>query len=391
MFKGNINAKICATSLAIVIINQFTGAALAGDFQGGEGQTNSAEDQLMKGKSTDGPILQGAAEGAMLKGGVQFCVPHGTPLKLKIASVPSEGLELLDRDLDGNLLPARLHEVITARVSEDLYVDDNKVIPEGTVFHGEVSKILPPRRVGRPGSLVVSFDHLTRPDGVMFAFKADANNFKESTAKTKTKGTLIVAYHAAGGAVVGAMVAYKIFGFKNTMAMHGYNIAGGAAAGALLATGYALMRKGHAAVLEPGDDLNLSLDGDLLMPAAVEATAKPKSANLEGLDIKVKKTKVVEDGLDGKLLCMDVLIDNHSNRIMKSIDLFIEDTNGNRDPVCGGPEEESDYLFSVEPHSQRSARLFFQVHWPKLHHNLVWLNHDSRQICFRQAIQPKGQ
>ena len=125
------------------------------------------------------------------------------------------------------------------------------------------------------------------------------------------------------------------------------------------------MKKGHAATLEPGDDLNLSLDADLLMPAAVEPHAKAAIANLPGLKVTVKKTKLINDGLDGHLLRMDVDIVNDSERVLKSIDLFLEDSNGNKYPVCGGPDEESEFIFDVEPHGEKNTRLYFQVAWPK--------------------------
>jgi hypothetical protein len=221
----------------------------------------------------------------LLKGQVSRTVPEGTPLKLKLATVPTHRISLLNRDMDGNLYPAKVGEEITAKTSEDLYVDDNKVIPEGTVFHGQVSKILPPRRVGRPGSLVLSFDSLTTPDGRKFAFRAQADNFKPSTLRTKAKGFGIICAHAAGGAIVGALVAYEIFGMQYTISMHGYNIAAGAGGGALLATGYAIMRRGPVACLEPGDDLHLRIDSDLLMPVAVEPKGKKPMETVAGLAV----------------------------------------------------------------------------------------------------------
>jgi hypothetical protein len=182
-------------------------------------------------------------------------------------------------------------------------------------------------------------------------------------------------------------VAYQVCGLHTTISTHGLNIAGGAAGGALLATGYAIMKKGHAATLEPGDDLNLSLDADLLMPAAVEPAPKPKMANLRGLDFNVKKSKLIKDGLDGHLVRMDVSIVNRSNRTLRSIDLYLADSNGNMNPICSGPDEEDDPMFTLEPGTQKDARLFFEVKWPKLKRTIVWLNHETRQICYRQDLQ----
>lgn len=322
----------------------------------------------------------------VLKGQIDYTVPQGTPVKLQLASVPSHTMKLMDRDLDGNLLPAQLDQEITAKTTEDIYVDDNRVIPEGTVFHGKVSKIAPPRRLNRSGWLSISFDSLTTPDGRKFEFHAQADNFKQSTMKTKAKGLGRVAAYAGGGAIVGAMVAYQVFGIDKTIAMHGYNIAGGAAAGALLATGYAIMKKGARATLEPGDDLNMSFDSDLLMPAAQEPVAKAKVQNRKGVDIQILKSKMLKDGLDGHLLRLDVLITNYSKKPLNSIDLYLVDSEGNKCPICGGPEEFDEFLFQVDPVSEKEARVYFQVEWPKLKRELVWLDHHSRQICFRQKL-----
>ncbi len=325
----------------------------------------------------------------LLKGSIDYVVPQGTTIKLKMASVPTTGMHLFDRDLDGNLYPAELGQEVTCKTTEDMYIDDNKVIPEGTVFSGKVSHIAVPRRLHRDGSLTIAFDHLTTPDGKMFAFKADANNYVASTKKSKMREAGRLAAHAAGGAIVGALVAYQIFGTRGTIAAHGYNIAGGAAGGALLATGFALMDKGKKAVLEPGDNLNMQIDTDLLMPAAVEPVAKAGSQNIEGLGIEIQKSKVIKDGLDGYLVRLDVLVTNDSDKTFNSIDLYIEDGNGNRSPLCNGTEldmESTEYLFALKPHTRKKMRMNFQSEYPKLQRQLVWLDHKSRQVCFRQKL-----
>lgn len=329
------------------------------------------------------------SSGKMLKGSIDYVVPQGTTIKLKMASVPTTGMHLFDRDLDGNLYPAELGQEVTCKTTEDMYIDDNKVIPEGTVFYGKVSHIAVPKRLHRDGSLSIAFDHLTTPDGRVFAFKADANNYVASTKKSKMREAGRVAAHAAGGAIVGALIAYQIFGTRGTIAAHGYNIAGGAAGGALLATGFALMDKGKKAVLEPGDNLNMQIDTDLLMPAAVEPVAKAGSQNYEGLSIEVEKSKVIKDGLDGYLVRLDVVVTNDSDKIFNSIDLYMEDGNGNRSPLTNGTDldlESTEYLFSLKPHTRKKMRMNFQSEFPKLQRQLVWLDHKSRQVCFRQKL-----
>jgi len=324
----------------------------------------------------------------LLKGQVTYTVPQGTGIKLKLASVPTAcpGLRLMDRDLDGKLYPAQLDQEITARTTEDLYVDDKKVIPEGTVFHGKVTRIYPPKRVGRPGSLALSFDSFTTPDGRKFAFRCQANNTRASTLKSKAKGFGLIMAHGAGGAVVGALVAYSLCGLQNTIAMHGYNIAGGAAVGALGGLAVALMRHGERAVLEPGDDLNMEIDTDLLLPAATEPTVKEGPPSLPGLEIEVLHSKVLKDGLEGYELRLDTIITNNTDRRLNSIDLFVEDDNGHRFPLASSDDEDSDQLFHVDPHSIERLHLNFVVEYPKLKRKLVWTDHESRKDLFEQRL-----
>ena len=323
--------------------------------------------------------------GFVLKGGVSLVVPKGTPIKLKLATVPSTGLKMMDRDEDGNLLPAQLGQLITAKTTEDLYVADNKVIPAGTVFRGQVSRIFPPRRVGRPGALSLSFNEFQTPDGRRFAFHCEADNQVQSTMKTKARGLGAIAAHMAGGAATGALITYQLFGLEQTIAMHGYNIAGGAAAGALGGVAVALLRKGKEAVLEPGDDLNMSIDSDLLMTAASEPKKK-QDPKLQGLDIEVISTKVMKDGLDGHCLRVQATIYNNTKYRLSSLDLYLEDDNGGRYPVCTSLEEEAEILFRVEPYSTRHVLFNFQVEYPKLKRKLVWLEHASQTILTKQPL-----
>ncbi|MBX9688446.1 MAG: hypothetical protein K2X27_17180 [Candidatus Obscuribacterales bacterium] len=329
---------------------------------------------------------QAQSSAPLLKGGVTYCVPSGTPLKLKLATVPMPEIKMEMRDMEGNLRPAQLDEVITARITEDIFVDDNKVIPEGTVFHGKVSKIIAPRHVGRAGHLELSFDKFTTPDGRTFAFKAEANNFKESTMKSKAKGAGAIAAHAAGGAALGALVAYKLFGPQNTIAMHGYNIAGGAAVGAVGGIAWALWRRGPHAVLEPGDEFAMSIDTDLLIPAATAPTVKAPPKSIPGFEMDVISKKITKDGLGGHMLRLESFISNHSNRKLNSIDLFLEDDLGNRCPITADTDEDAQDLFFVQPLSRQKIVCTFAIQYPKLKHKLIWLDHHSHNIIFEQKI-----
>ncbi len=313
----------------------------------------------------------------ILKGEVTYTVPKGTPIKLKIASVPTAGLHLLDRTMEGELYPAQVGELLTAKTTEDINVGGDKVIPEGSTFYGYVSKVHKPKRVGRPGYLEIQFKALKLPDKRVFAFRVVADNQKKSTLKTKARGLGRLAAYAGGGGVVGAVVAYKVVGLHGTISMHGYNVAGGAAAGALMATTYAIFKRGKPAVLEPGEDLNMTIDSDLLMPAAQKRTAKKPLKQLDGLDIKVIKSKKIDDGLDAKVLVTDLMIDNNTGSPISSMDVFLEDTNGTRNPIVA-LDDESETLWQITPYSQEKVHVGFQMQWPKLKHKIVVLDHDTR-------------
>src|SRR5690606_23697186 len=77
-----------------------------------------SEKQSKDPSSADVPDVSSST---MLKGGVTYCVPKGTPIKMKLATCPTSGLRLMDRDIDGKLHPAYEGQVLTSRVSEDLY------------------------------------------------------------------------------------------------------------------------------------------------------------------------------------------------------------------------------------------------------------------------------
>lgn len=322
----------------------------------------------------------------LLKGEITYCIPKGTPLKLKLSMVPKADMKLAQRDEDGNLLPAQLGMPISAKTTEDIYIDDNKVIPAGTTFYGKVSELVAPKRVSRGGWLKIKFDNFLTPDGRHFAFKAEANNFKPSTGKTKLKGLGIIAAHAGGGAALGALVAYSMSGLQQTIAMHGYNVAGAAAIGAIGGITYALLKRGPHAVLEPGDEFQMNIDTDLLIPAASAPVEKKPPVTLPGLEVEIEKTKCYKDGFGGHQLRVEAFFTNRTRHRLKSIDLFLEDENGDRFPVVPDLDEDTEHLFVLEPMTVKKVNFTFQLEYPKLGRKMVWLDHTQRHVLMEQKL-----
>jgi len=327
-----------------------------------------------------------------LKAGTSYCVPSGTPMSLKVTSAsPDMGMKLLQKDLEGNPIPARLGDVITAMITEDIYVDGDRVIPEGTIFRGHVVHINGPRRVQRPGWVDISFDELELPNHRIFRFFAQADNLEASTFKSKMRGTGMVAANVAGGAIVGAIGAYQLMGgMRTAIACHGYNVAAGAAIGGIAAGTHAIMKRGHKAWMEPGDGLNLKIDTDMVLPALQAPTKKVVvNNNLEGVKIEVHKCKLLKDGIGGHYYRMDMSITNDSDRPLQAIDLFLVDSNGTRNPISMGPEgdEGSAYLFRLQPNDYLHTRVYFASEHPKLPHSFVWYDHHTHKICFKQKLE----
>jgi hypothetical protein len=392
--------------LGVLSACSLTGACLlpvCAQAEGASGEESSSQPPMVHSRSAqrvDAPASRDEAgnnsnaqpASLTLKSGVSYTVPKGTAMNLKITSVPSNGMRLLQKDLEGNPEPSHVNDIICAMITEDIYVDGDRVIPEGTVFRGRVTNIHGPRRVQRPGWVDITFDELQLPDGRLFRFRAQADNLEASTLKSKAHAVGMIAANAAGGAIVGTAVAYQLFGMHYTITCKGYNLAAGAAGGALLAAGHAIMKRGHKAWLEPGDGLNLSIDTDMVMPALQAPTkhVSPKLTNLEGLSIDVLKCKIVKNGLGGYFYRLDVNINNDSDQELQSIDLFLRDSLNTKSPLAQGPEDEdkSAFLFRLEPNTSIRSRIYFDVEHPKLPQEFVWLDHQNRKkVCFRQRLE----
>lgn len=340
---------------------------------------------------TDGSATKSSSGSLLLKGSAteNYTVPKGTPIKLQLASVPLDGgMKLIERDFDGHLPPAKLHQRITAKTEEDIYVDDHNVIPEGTIFYGQVSKLFGPYRNGIPGHLQISFSNLKTPDGRLFKFNVDANNQYKSTVKTKAKALGRDLAYAGGGAVVGALITYQVTGMKTTVETKGLNLAAGATVGAILATGYAIWKKGYPAVLEPGVPLNMNIDTDLIMPATTKPTVKAPPKKVDGLEIVIRKVKRKADGLNNTLLRVDMDVDNETRHRFRAANFYLEDSLGNLNAVSPffDNDDKEDYNFEIEPHSSQSMTVYFAMTWPKLKHKLVVLDPFTRKRIHTQKV-----
>lgn len=57
----------------------------------------------------------------------------------------------------------RVGDTLQARLEEPIPLGDGVVLPEGFLFQGRVTKLVPPRRLNRPGSVRLNFDRMVLP------------------------------------------------------------------------------------------------------------------------------------------------------------------------------------------------------------------------------------
>ena len=114
------------------------------------------------------------------------------------------------------------------------------------------------------------------------------------------------------------------------------------------------------------------------------ASAKPKPNNIAGVNVEIIKSKIINDGLDEHLLRLDCQISNNTDKPLDSID-FLSRTARATAVLCAADwKTNQNSFYGVDPYTKRQARCYFQVEFPKLKRTLIWLDHHSRQICYRE-------
>lgn len=90
-------------------------------------------------------------------------IPAGRVLKIKFYDKVSTSI-------------AKQGDLFNAVITEDQMVDNNIILPAGTIIRGTVSKITPSRLVSRGAELYVTFDHIVTPTGRQVAIGAGLCN-----------------------------------------------------------------------------------------------------------------------------------------------------------------------------------------------------------------------
>ncbi|HEY9886059.1 MAG TPA: hypothetical protein V6C96_02240, partial [Vampirovibrionales bacterium] len=236
----------------------------------------------------------------LLKGSATRTVSRGTPLSLKIVSLPSNGYSSLDQwDLNGQFIPPNLGDPITSILTKEIRVEQDLVLPEGTVFYGKVSSVQAPKSFGRDGSLEVSFHSLKTPKGKYLKFEDATQTLKqESNSKLQNfaYGVARTGSYAAGGIVTGALAGVYTSGLALTAMSPEYIIGTGAGIGFLAGIIISIVKKGASGRLMPGDEVQINLSSDVILPVTEDIKKRENTNYVSNqISLSVLSKKLVDD------------------------------------------------------------------------------------------------
>ncbi|MDD3435516.1 MAG: hypothetical protein PHC64_00030 [Candidatus Gastranaerophilales bacterium] len=227
----------------------------------------------------------------------------------------------VSRVLDTN--SAKENDEFFAQVMDDVEGKDGIIIPKGTVAHGCIKKVTGAKRLGRNGSLDLSFDYLITPDGKEIPIKG----------KMSTRLHLLVAasgltadnlVYATAGGITGGLLALSFCGLAGTASSQGTVIAGGAALGSTIGLGIALYRKGQDILISPGDEIQVRVYSSSKLPVYKKNAFPQDELKKEGLNVKINDVIYKKDlfgDVDKIILSLSIL--NMSDKIFSLFDIAL--------------------------------------------------------------------
>ncbi len=347
------------------------------------------------------PSIPLYAEEVLLKGGVERVIPSGTPIKLRITSLPmnQEGLYMENWDWEGNFIPPKLNDPIMSQLSEDIYIGRDLVLPKGTQFYGKVSKVIPPKRFGRDGRLEISFEGLKTPSGKSLQFEQAATTLSGRTVskgQNAARGTARAATYALGGAAAGALVSTQVAGLILTSMNPQYIIGTGAGVGLLVGVVASIVKKGKPGSLMPGDEISVQIEQNIMLPVAEKIQEKPpEKFSIEGLQIQILGRKLARDDLGINIFLIDLEIVNNTQATFFGSDFLLLGPH-NRQFLPGGLSlalregRKNTFLNlmseKIGPGQKLKGQIAFEIQLPGFEHTLILKEHYRQQPVFKDTL-----
>lgn len=224
-----------------------------------------------------------------------------------------------------------------AEVTSDVYGDKGVIIPKGTIAHGKLTSTSEPSRLGREGSISMSFDYLVTPDGREIPIEGEMTTKLHPVAESAKIVAQDVGYTVAGGAV-GGLMALNWLGLEAAIVSQGYTLAGGAAIGGAVGLGMALIRKGNHVLIAPGDEIKVRINTQMDLPVYKEEALKQEEVLYEGLTVNINNIKHEKDPFgEANTITLTVLISNMSDKTLSGFDMsLVNDYNAKYSPSIFG-------------------------------------------------------
>ena len=190
----------------------------------------------------------------LLKGHVSK-IPGGTKLRIILETPVDEFTSMVDDE-------------IRARISENIVVNSNVVIPASSVVIGTVSEITPAKRLHKAGTVRIEFKSLMLPDGREIPIVASVLTHSgllkgKLTKKNALISTATLLAPAAAGLGAGLVVDGSAVG-----------AAVGAAVGVLAGASLYAFQKGNKIDIMAGEELNIELTEEAIIPGEGETLSK---------------------------------------------------------------------------------------------------------------------
>lgn len=350
------------------------------------------------------PALVLAEEETVLQGSVEKLVPSGTPIKLKILSTPIKQELYIERwNIEGEFIPPQEGDQIISELTQPIFVGKDLVLPKKTQFYGVVSKVIAPKRFGKDGQIMVSFEGLRTPKGKFLKF-TDPNQTLSGQDLTKAqkviRGATRVGSYAVGGtaagALAGVLIASNVGGLLLAGVQPQYIIGTGAGIGLLVGVLASIIKKGKPGSLMPGDEIEINLEQSVLLPVlepVKEEIAEVFSVN--GLAIKILNKKLVQDALGKPILVIDLEVNNQTNKVLFAND-FILLGPYNRVIYPGGLSLESfkeDSSFSsslstkqFQPAKVEKGQIAFEIDYPGFEHLIALKEKRTQTMIYKSSL-----
>ncbi len=188
----------------------------------------------------------------LLKGYVSK-IPSGTKLRIILETQIDEIYSMVDDEIIG-------------RISEDVAVDGEVVVPAGSTVTGKISEINPAKRLHKAGTVRIEFKNLTVPDGRQAPIVAGVLSRSGLLKGKYTKKTALI----SGATVLAPAAAGLGAGLVANGSAVGAGV--GVLVGALLGLGLFAFQRGNMINIMSGDEMDIELIEEAKVPKAGSET-----------------------------------------------------------------------------------------------------------------------